>query len=57
MDAHMLGLLGGGPLDLVHGLLALAIGIAGGFFIAEVRVAPLARALMRVAGRRPADDR
>ncbi len=57
MDAHMLGLLGGGPLDLVHGLLALAIGIAGGFFLAEVKLAPLARALMRVAGRRPTDDR
>jgi uncharacterized protein YneF (UPF0154 family) len=56
MDAHMLGLLSG-PLDLVHGLLALAIGIAGGFFIAEVKVAHLARALMRVAGRRPTDDR
>ena len=57
MDVHMLGVLGGGPLDPVHGVLALAIGIAGGFFLAEIKLAPLARALMRVAGRRPTDDR
>lgn len=57
MDAHMLGLLGGGPLDLVHGLVALAIGVAGGFFLAEVRLEPLRRALRRVVGRRPTDDR
>ena len=57
MDAHLLGFLAGGPLDPVHGLLALAIGIAGGFFLAEIKLAPLARALMRVAGRRPTDDR
>jgi len=56
MDAHMLGLLGGGPLDLAHGLVALAIGVAGGFFLAEIRLEPLRRALRRVAGRRPMDD-
>jgi hypothetical protein len=56
MDAHMLGLLGGGPLDLARGLLALMIGVAGGFFLAEIRLGPLARALKRVVARRPDRD-
>jgi hypothetical protein len=52
MDLHILGALGG-PLDFNHALIALMLGVAGGFFLAELRIEPLKRALRRVTARRP----
>jgi len=55
LDLHFLATLGGGPLDLDHALVALMIGVAGGFFLAELRVKSLREALRRVTGRPPRD--
>jgi hypothetical protein len=55
MDAHMLGLVSG-QLDLCRGLVMLMIGVAGGFFLAEVRLEPLRQALRRVTARKPKGD-
>ena len=55
LDTHFLATLGGGALDLDHAIVALMIGVAGGFFLAEFRLESLRRALRRVTGR-PARD-
>jgi len=55
LDTHFLTTLGGGALDLDHAVVALMIGVAGGFFLAEFRLESLRRALRRVTGR-PARD-
>lgn len=55
LDAHFLTTLGGGALDLDHAIVALMIGVAGGFFLAEFRLDALRRALRRVTGRPPRD--
>ena len=52
MDMHVSWALGG-PLDFNHALIALMLGVAGGFFLAELRIEPLKRALKRVTARRP----
>lgn len=54
-DTHFLATLGGGTLDLDHAFVALMIGVAGGFFLAEFRLDSLRRALRRVTGRPPRD--
>ena len=55
LDAHFLTTLGGGALDLDHAIVALMIGVAGGFFLAEFRLDALRRTLRRVTGRPPRD--
>jgi hypothetical protein len=55
LDTHFLANLGGGTLDLDHAIVALMIGVAGGFFLAEVRLESLRRAFRRVTGRQPRD--
>ncbi len=55
LDTHFLATVGGGTLDLDHAVVALLIGVAGGFFLAEVRLESLRRAFRRVTGRPPRD--
>ncbi|HEY2481733.1 MAG TPA: hypothetical protein VGI30_05990 [Caulobacteraceae bacterium] len=55
LGAHYLATLAGGTLDLDHAFVALMIGVAGGFFLAEFRLDSLRRALRRVTGRPPRD--
>jgi hypothetical protein len=35
------------PIDIAHSVVAIMIGLAGGAFLAELRLKPLARALAR----------
>ncbi|HEY5289559.1 MAG TPA: hypothetical protein VIJ59_05955 [Caulobacteraceae bacterium] len=47
MPPHLLPPLLSLPLDSAHSAVALMIGVAGGFFLAEIRLEPLRRALKR----------
>ncbi|MGH7024132.1 MAG: hypothetical protein ACREEB_11155 [Caulobacteraceae bacterium] len=53
MSPHVIPLLFSTPLDLQHAVIALMIGIASGFFIAELRLQPLRRLIRRKAPRPP----
>lgn len=53
MPPHLLAPLLSRPLDFEHAFVAVLIGLSGGAFLAELRLKPLVRALVRKP--KPAD--
>ncbi|HWD67245.1 MAG TPA: hypothetical protein VG227_04720 [Caulobacteraceae bacterium] len=47
MPPHFLGAIFTQPIDIPHSIVALLIGVAGGCFLAEVRLPTLRRAFAR----------
>lgn len=56
MLAHFLTSLTNGSPDPGNVLMVVVIGVAGGFFLGEIRLGPLRRVLLRVIARRPDGD-